>query len=83
MATYIIRRLMWVVVLLFAVTTLTFVVFTVLPSADPALLRAGRQPSPQLVEQIRKNFGLDRPKYEQYCNYLGPDVDVLQKAIGR
>lgn len=71
MATYIIRRLMWVVVLLFAVTTMTFVVFTVLPSADPALLRAGRQPSPQLVEQIRKNFGLDRPKYEQYCNYLG------------
>lgn len=71
MATYIIRRLMWVVVLLFAVTTLTFVVFTVLPSADPALLRAGRQPSPQLVAQIRKNFGLDRPKYEQFCNYIG------------
>ncbi|HEX8101191.1 MAG TPA: ABC transporter permease [Solirubrobacteraceae bacterium] len=71
MGTYIIRRLLWVLVLLFAVTALTFVVFTVLPSADPALLRAGRQPSPQLVEQIRKNFGLDRPKYEQFCNYVG------------
>jgi peptide/nickel transport system permease protein len=71
MATYIIRRLLWVVVLLFMVTALTFIVFSVLPSADPALLRAGRQPSPQLVEQIRKNFGLDRPKYEQFCNYIG------------
>ena len=71
MGTYIIRRLLWVFVLLLAVTALTFVVFTVLPSADPALLRAGRQPSPQLVESIRKNFGLDRPKYEQFCNYVG------------
>ena len=37
MATYITRRILWVFVLLFCVLSLTFVVFSVLPSADPAL----------------------------------------------
>ena len=70
MLTYIIRRLLWMVVLLFVVSALTFVIFFVLPSADPALLRAGRQPNPQLVEQIRHNLGLDRPMIVQYGDYM-------------
>jgi peptide/nickel transport system permease protein len=70
MAKYIIRRLLWVIVLLFLVTLLTFVVFYLLPSADPATLRAGRQPSPALVAQIRHNLGLDKPWYTQYFNYM-------------
>jgi peptide/nickel transport system permease protein len=70
MLTYIIRRLLWVVVLLFVVSALTFVIFFVLPSADPAQLRAGRQPNPELVEQIRHNLGLDRPKIVQYGDYM-------------
>src|SRR3954451_16189147 len=70
MLTYIIRRLLWVVVLLFVTSALTFVIFFVLPSADPAQLRAGRQPNPELVEQIRHNLGLDRPKIVQYGDYM-------------
>jgi peptide/nickel transport system permease protein len=62
---YIIRRLLWVVVLLFLVSFITFVIFYLLPTADPAALRAGRQPNPQLVEQIRHNLGLDNPWYQQ------------------
>jgi peptide/nickel transport system permease protein len=71
MLSYIIRRLLWVVLLLFVVSALTFVIFYLLPSADPAQLRAGRQPNPQLVEQIRHNLGLDKPWYEQYLHYMG------------
>src|SRR5207253_5108859 len=70
MTKYIIRRLLWVTVLLFVVSALTFVIFYLLPSADPAQLRAGRQPNPQLVEQIRHNLGLDKPWYEQYFSYM-------------
>jgi peptide/nickel transport system permease protein len=70
MLAYIIRRLLWVVVLLFVVSALTFVIFYLLPSADPAQLRAGRQPDPQLVEQIRHNLGLDKPWYQQYFDYM-------------
>jgi peptide/nickel transport system permease protein len=67
---YIIRRLLWVVVLLFLVSFLTFIIFYTLPSADPAALRAGRQPNPELVEQIRHNLGLDNPWYQQYYDYM-------------
>jgi peptide/nickel transport system permease protein len=70
MLAYVIRRLLWVILLLFVVSALTFVVFFVLPSADPAQLRAGRQPNPELVEQIRHNLGLDRPKIVQYGEYM-------------
>jgi peptide/nickel transport system permease protein len=70
MVRYIIRRLLWVVVLLFLVSFLTFIVFYLLPSADPAELRAGRQPNPQLVEQIRHNLGLDKAWYSQYFDYM-------------
>jgi peptide/nickel transport system permease protein len=67
---YIIRRLLWVIVLLFLVSFITFIIFYTLPSADPAQLRAGRQPNPELVEQIRHNLGLDNPWYQQYYDYM-------------
>ncbi len=71
MAAYIVRRLAWVIVLLFVITLITFIIFTVLPAADPAALRAGRQPSPELIESIRQQFGLDDPKPVQFVRYIG------------
>jgi peptide/nickel transport system permease protein len=70
MTKYIIRRLLWVIVLLFMVSLITFVIFYLLPSADPAQLRAGRQPSPALVASIRHQLGLDKPWYAQYFHYM-------------
>jgi peptide/nickel transport system permease protein len=57
-------------VLLLLVSFITFVIFYLFPSTDPARLRAGRQPNPQLVEQIRHNLGLDKPWYQQYFDYM-------------
>jgi peptide/nickel transport system permease protein len=70
MIKYIIRRLLWVIVLLFAVSAITFLIFYLLPSADPAQLRAGRQPSPALIVSIRHQLGLDKPVYTQYYDYM-------------
>jgi peptide/nickel transport system permease protein len=70
MVTYIIRRLLWAILLLFVVSFITFVMFIVLPSADPAVLRAGRQPTPELIAAIRENLGLDKPWYVQYLIYM-------------
>jgi peptide/nickel transport system permease protein len=70
MARFVIRRLLWAIVLLFVVSFLTFIIFYLFPSADPAVLRAGRQPNPELVEQIRHNLGLDNPWYQQYFDYM-------------
>jgi len=70
MIKYIIRRLLWVIALLFLVSMLTFVIFYLLPSADPALLRAGHAPNPQVVAAIRHHLGLDKPWYVQYYRYM-------------
>lgn len=70
MAAYVLRRVLWGVVLLALVSLLTFVVFYVLPSADPAQLRAGRDASPGTLAQIRENLGLDRPLTAQYWTFL-------------
>jgi peptide/nickel transport system permease protein len=70
MIPFIIRRLLWMVVLLFVISFLTYVIFYTLPAADPAALRAGRQPSPELLKSIRESLGLDKPWYIQYLKYL-------------
>jgi peptide/nickel transport system permease protein len=70
MGTYILRRLLYMIVVLLFVIALTFVIFYVLPSADPAALRAGRSPSPETLAAIREQLGLDKPLYEQFWLYI-------------
>jgi peptide/nickel transport system permease protein len=70
MGRYIIRRLLWVIVLLLVVSAVTFIIFYELPSADPAVLRAGRSPNPALIASIRHSLGLDKPIYVQYWRYM-------------
>lgn len=70
MGRYIIRRLLWAIVVLIIVSAVTFIIFYALPSADPAVLRAGRSPNPALIAHIRHVLGLDRPIYVQYWLYI-------------
>jgi peptide/nickel transport system permease protein len=81
MLTYIIRRLFWSVLLLFVVSFVVFIVFYTLPSTDPALLRAGRNPDPALVKILNKRYGLDDPFYVQYWLYI--KALVLHFDFGR
>jgi peptide/nickel transport system permease protein len=67
---YIVRRLLWGVVLLVVVLALLFVLFRVLPTADPAKLRAGRLQSPKIIAEIRNDLGLDKSLPEQFWIYL-------------
>jgi len=70
MTRYIIRRLLWMIVLLFGVSFITFAIFYLLPSANPALLRAGHQPTAALIKSIEHRLGLDKPWYVQYYDYM-------------
>src|SRR5918911_2206636 len=70
MARYIVRRLLGMVLLLILVSAVTFIIFNVFPSTDPAALRAGRQPTPEVIEAIRRDLGLDRPKIVQFGDYV-------------
>ncbi len=70
MTTYIIRRILWGIVLLILVSALTFVIFNVLPSANPAVLRAGRNSSPAIIAHIAHELGTDKPVYTQFFDYM-------------
>jgi peptide/nickel transport system permease protein len=66
MLTFIIRRLLWTLLVMFVITLLVFVIFFKTPGVDPARQIAGRNPSPQIMQEIRHQFGLDRPFPVQY-----------------
>ena len=67
---YIVRRLLWVIVIVWGVSLLTFLVAYAVP-ADPARLYAGPRASAEVVHAIRHQMGLDRPVPLQYLDYIG------------
>lgn len=70
MGRYIIRRLVWATVTLLLIALITYVIFFVLTPGDPATLFAGRQPTEELVAQVREDFGLDKPLLVQYGTFV-------------
>ena len=70
MGRYILRRLLWTIVVVLVVTLITFVIFYVLPSGDPALRFAGKEPTPQVLAQVREDLGLNHNVAIQYLLYL-------------
>ncbi|MGE5286438.1 MAG: ABC transporter permease [Micromonosporaceae bacterium] len=67
MLTFIIRRVLWTLLVMFVITVLVFVIFFKTPGIDPARAIAGRNPSPLVLAEIRHQFGLDRPFPVQYA----------------
>ncbi len=70
MGRYVIRRLLWATLVVLIVTLLTFVIFYVMPPGDPAVRFAGKQPTPELIAQVREQLGLDKSLPEQYVLFL-------------
>jgi peptide/nickel transport system permease protein len=68
--TFLIRRLIGMVLVLAAVSFLTFVIFIVIPGGDPALRIAGKNPTQQNIENIRKDWGFNQPFYVQYAKMM-------------
>jgi ABC-type dipeptide/oligopeptide/nickel transport system permease component len=66
---YILRRLVFLVVICFGVTLFTFLLSHVIPG-DPARLVAGPGADKQQILAIRARFGLDKPLLPQYFDYL-------------
>ena len=69
MGKYIVRRLLWAVVVVLCVSAITFLITFVIP-ADPAKQVAGPHATPAVLAQIRHNLGLDKPLWYQYGLYL-------------
>ena len=67
MLAFIVRRLIGLVAVLFAITVLVFLIFFATPGIDPSARLAGRNPSPSTVAAVKHEFGLDRPLPVRYA----------------
>jgi peptide/nickel transport system permease protein len=70
MTRFLLTRLAGLVLILLLVCLFTFTVFFVL-SPDPAVQVCGKNCSPELIDQIRANLGLDKPLLVQFFTFLG------------
>src|SRR3954452_1699811 len=66
MLTFVIRRMIATVFVVFTITVLVFMIFFHTPGVDPARKLAGRNPSPETIKAIKHQYGLDRPLPVQY-----------------
>jgi peptide/nickel transport system permease protein len=71
MARFIVRRLLAMIAVLFAISILTFAIFNVIPAGDPAVRMAGKSATPTTINAIRKQWGFDKPVYVQYVKTMG------------
>jgi peptide/nickel transport system permease protein len=70
MKRFLVRRLLSMLLVLFAVSVLVFIIFNVLPGGDPAVRMAGKIPTQTNIEAIRKEWGFDEPLYVQYATMM-------------
>jgi peptide/nickel transport system permease protein len=66
MLAFIVRRLVGALLVLIAVSFITYVIFVKIPGGDPAFRIAGRTATPQNIEDIRHKLRLNDPFYDQY-----------------
>jgi peptide/nickel transport system permease protein len=64
------RRLVSMLLVMFAVSVLVFLIFNAIPGGDPARRMAGPEPSETQVEVIRREWGFDEPLPVQYANTM-------------
>ncbi|MGO4145876.1 ABC transporter permease [Paenarthrobacter sp. YAF11_1] len=79
-AVYIVKKLLALVLTLFVASVAVFFSRFLVPGDPARFLLRGRSPKPEALEEITRQFGLDKPAWEQYLNWLG---GILQGDWGR
>src|ERR1700712_1641056 len=75
LAIFAVKRLASAIVVLFAVSVLTFLIFVAIPNGDPSLRLAGRTATTADIAAVRHDFGFDKPIYIQYLKTMGRIFD--------
>ena len=78
MLTYLFRRLLMLIPILVGISFLTFSLMLLIPG-DPAAVLLGQEATEEAITQFRTNFGLDKPWYVRYVNYMS---NVCQGDLG-
>jgi peptide/nickel transport system permease protein len=96
MGSYIARRLLGSIPLVLGIATIIFFVVNLAPG-DPAALYAQQGVSPEVLAQIRRNFGLDQPMHVRYWRWMvafftgdfgysfahaRPVIDIIKETLG-
>ncbi|MCW2665807.1 MAG: transporter permease [Frankiales bacterium] len=71
MGRFIVRRLMFGVIVLLVISFAVFALFFLLAPGDPAANFVGRGATEQSIQEARERYGLDKPWYQQYGQYVG------------
>lgn len=80
MLKYILKRVMQFIPVFFGVTLILFLVSNYMPGSDPVQIKVGeKHVTPELRAAIEAQYGLDKPWYVQYANYL---VKLTQGDLG-
>ena len=76
---YAVNRLLAMILTLLILTVLVFLMVQLVPG-DPAEIFLGeKHSSPELLERVRHEMGLDQPLYVQYLTYMG---NLLRGNLG-
>ena len=75
---FIVKRLLFLLFILLGVSLLVFISVRLIPG-DPAQVMLGERATPEAIERLRMQLGLNRPLYEQYFMYLG---NILRGDLG-
>jgi len=80
MFAYTVRRIIQFFPIIIAISLIMFLLLNVLPG-DAALISGGarQEVDPKAIEQMRKEWGLDRPIHIRYLNYMN---DLLHGDLG-
>ncbi|WP_134700669.1 ABC transporter permease [Ammoniphilus sp. YIM 78166] len=78
MKAYIVKRILSLLPVLFVVSTFVFLIIHITPG-DPAAVMLGDEATPQEVQALREEMGLNEPIYKQYAHWVG---NVLQGDLG-
>lgn len=78
MLRYVINRVKSSIVVLLVVSIITFIVLMIIPG-DPAQLILGTDATPEMIEDLHKAMGLDKPLYQQYLSWL---EDLVKLDMG-
>jgi len=76
---YLIRRLLWAIVLFIAVTMVTYMIFYIIP-ANPARLACGQRATESCIKEASHRLGLDKPVPVQYALFL--KRLVIDRSLG-
>src|SRR5215218_9844445 len=80
MTQYVLRRLVQAIPVLLGITFFTFLMSHLVPGDPVVIYSMGKPLSEEREAQIREQYGLDRPLWEQYRDYM---ADLLRGDLGQ